>query len=472
MKKIFGYLSKGIRILLTIVGGMAVSVMLFFFVRELWLALFYPVNLPINGQITDFEDIAFSSNPKCNGTANLENSVDYPFQLKLSDIPSNTQSYKVEALEPFIFDLAFNQSEFEILFTGDETPDNVAASIAEDFKRFQGTAGSISIDLSQVKKIDMIEAMCSPIVHLFNSSSNYYSAWVSYVPGSHNAIRTVQEIPEDSALRIILDGPITLKDYPGKLIKQISINLKTGVDISKVFVGIEGYALSTDLPNIIAVFDDKTDTRSIPFGNSFSIDSFEITNIEITAPVGKVQFGSYPEIALTDPFTSFSDIKLELPTLPYQSFSAEFRYLTFESNLPQGIVTINGTTSELIYRKQKYGISQWQMLPSYVQAGIFGLLLGAIPVGWTILKKRLPGKKVEKLMIEEYQPTTGDFICVLVSGYLISGKLAKQPGLFSSYYVIREAHRKHKNDATWELETIKEINIKASSIEQHYIKGQ
>lgn len=472
MKKIGKWISRVIGLIVILLGILASSAIMYFLIREIRLAVFYPTNLPINAQITNFEDITFISNPKCKGTANLEISTDYPFQLSLSDIPSIAQSYKVGSLTTMVFDIAFNQSEFEISFSGDKSLDNVTGSLGDDFKRLQGTTSSLTIDLSKVETLNMTEALCSPKIHLFNSSSNYYSAWVSSAPGSYSAIRTVQEIPTNSNMTISIVGPITLLDYPSETIEKISITLSTKTEKSKLFVGAEGYSLSNDFPNIIAVHNEKSGKSEISSGNSFSVDNFDIIEVEIVAPVGKVQFGSYPEIILTDPFTSFSDIKLELPASPYRYFSTEFTHVTIKSDLPHGIVTINGTTPELVYRKQKYGISKWQQLPGYVQAGVFGLLLGIISAGWKIVKNYFQKRHTKKITEVDYHPAPGNFVCTLASGISVSGKLSKAPTFFSPYYVIRDAHRKHKNDLTWESEIIEEIYIKAKHIEQYYFKGK
>lgn len=138
-----------------------------------------------------------------------------------------------------------------------------------------------------------------------------------------------------------------------------------------------------------------------------------------------------------------------------------------DGDLDKNTLTINGTTSRVIYRKQEYGLSNWQKLPGYAQGGIFTLLLGLITGTIEIVRSNIQKRRTTKT-IHRYEPPKGSFVCVTDSGYLICGSLISKPGFWFPYFILSNVRRKHKDEDVWEEKAIAQIQIKASRIEQTY----
>lgn len=445
--------------------------------RTIGLTIFFPIELPLNAQLTDFEIIQFDfDHNQCMDIANLN--IGYlfsPLKINLEGVTPIDQEYRISSRPTVQFDIGFKQSNFKITSTiNGKTTSSSEEFVSDEFKRFQGTANALEIDLSKSKSLVMSEAFCATYMYFARSSPTEYDALVT--PNregvdTKGAIRTSQLISANSSVIIILEGPVIFQDDPNNVADKITITLVANDEAATLLVGAEGSErFYASLPGIKFGNDKETNTEALPAGNSFSISNG--SNIAISSPTGKIKFGSFPEITLSNLLTLGDSNVLLFPTLPSwvirQGEHTGYSYI--HGDIEKDEITISGTTPRLIYSGKEYSISRWSLLPDYVQTGIFGLVIGAFSTGIGVLWKRNENRKAKKSGDEAYQPEKGAFVCILDSGYVIAGKLIERPSFFSPYYVIQDAHRKHRDEESWETDIVKQINIKASRVEQHYIK--
>lgn len=445
-------------------------------VREAWLYFLYPIKLPVSAQLSDFEDMTLLYNnvgKECEGMSDVTKYTYPTFEADIFNPESYFESLTIDqfsspdSAKPINFVIGATKGHItSITYVDGKKPVVAEWDLVERGGTIQATAFRATSTLP--RNLVMNEQFCGDNITIMRSGTEYNFSF----GGSNNDYRAARislNLDKGEEILLVLYGPIQLPEND-TVVDKLEISFLADGDMgsgkpSIFMIGAEGYDLTGQFPWMSAYYDQ--DKKEYVWDNRNSVTAFA-DGASITAPIGKVQFGTYKDIELYESLAAYTNEELEIPLSP-QGF-LNYDYQSFNLSIKPSIskVEISGNASELFYRKQSFGFSRWTQLPGYVQAGVFGLLIGAVPAGVAFLRKRLEKQKTGITEINQFQLGDGDFVCVLESGGTITGTLVKLPGFFSPYYVLHNAHRKQKDAEEWDREVISEINIKSSRVEQYY----
>lgn len=448
---------------------MILIIILSWIIREAWLWAFYPMDLPIAAKITDFGWMEIETKDDCEGFL-TNDTFGAPLIVDMFGVPGGmSQIHQTTSDIPFRFQLEFNQSQYKIISVINGNPrDSIVSETQQDSIYLDGTATFLSADLSNLSVLNMNQYLCSSEIELSHRSPNFYLADIGTLTKGTSAIRTSQNIMGGEQVVVNIKGKISIPGQLNETLDEVQIIINADdSDETSLTIGVEGQELNLELPHFISVASTDTDeVDDLPSG-TFRFERFLLESIAIGSPVGQVQFGSFAPIILDNSLTNSSFVELELPESPVRLLGGHGGLYFLSGNMNKNTLIINGTTSRIVYRKQEYGISNWQKLPAAAQGVIF-TLLGSTVTSLVVTIRGYFKEKQDKKLRSLFIPQKGNFVCVMDSGYLICGTLVEKPGFWFPYYVLSSAHRKYKNDGAWEEKGIALINIRASRVEQTY----